>query len=130
MIKTFIGVLLILKPSYATNSTQIHGRKNFLRDAVAGATPRIIGGDKVTNGTFRYPWYTRVSGCGGQLVSPEFVLTAAHCIDVNCRLEDNGVKVCDWKKHMEVHVGLLCERQGEDERNCGQVRFCVHKYIV
>ena len=52
-----------------------------------GDTNRIIGGTTVSSGT--YPWFTALSSnssnvdhfCGGMLVSPEWVLTAAHCLD-------------------------------------------------
>ena len=55
---------------------------------------KIIGGSFVQPNT--YPWFTMLlyeregtyskQGCGGMLVSPEFVLTAAHCIDDPFRL--------------------------------------------
>ena len=50
-------------------------------------SPRIVGGVEVPANT--YPWYARgySSGfgsgslvCGGFLVAPEYVLTAAHCV--------------------------------------------------
>jgi len=54
---------------------------------------RIIGGSNVPLN--KYPWFTALSytdsqyvyfqGCGGMLVSPEFVLTAAHCISPEMR---------------------------------------------
>jgi secreted trypsin-like serine protease len=51
---------------------------------------RIVGGSFVPVG--KYPWFTSLRivkgntvidqfGCGGMLVSPEYVMTAAHCID-------------------------------------------------
>ena len=49
-------------------------------------TPKILGGNEAWKGA--YPWYSRPTikdfknwfGCGANLVSDQFVLTAAHCI--------------------------------------------------
>jgi V8-like Glu-specific endopeptidase len=70
---------------------------------------RIIGGTEVPLSTDRYPWFTlMLSGpnfrvCGGMLVAPEYVLTAAHCVGAF-----DGVQ-----------VGALCQAETD---NCGQVR--------
>eukprot|EP00979_Chaetoceros_neogracilis_P001305 scaffold227_cov236-Chaetoceros_neogracile.AAC.6 len=71
-----------------------------------GNTAKIVGGSKAS--VNEYPWYTALntSGnffyCGGQLISPKFVLTAAHC---------------DPKVGDKVQVGALCPA---DNNNCGQ----------
>ena len=71
-------------------------------------TPKIIGGSNAPRNA--YPWYAKGLdtydgswwGCGGTLVAPEFVLTAAHC--------DFGAFYSGFE------IGALCE----DVNNCGQ----------
>lgn len=44
-----------------------------------GPSPSVVGGTTAAQGEF--PWMTRLSmGCGGAVVAPRVVLTAAHCI--------------------------------------------------
>ncbi|GLZ80489.1 hypothetical protein Afil01_52960 [Actinorhabdospora filicis] len=44
------------------------------------ADTRIVGGTPTEPGEF--PWAVRLSmGCGGSLIAPDVVLTAAHCVD-------------------------------------------------
>ena len=69
-------------------------------------SPKIVNGEEVEAGT--YPWFVslRVGEqyvCGGFLVSPQFVLTAAHCLGEGAPIDN-------------VVVGALCRNSG----NCGQ----------
>ena len=44
-----------------------------------GVTPSVVGGTNAALGEF--PWMVRLSmGCGGAVVAPRVVLTAAHCV--------------------------------------------------
>ncbi|HEV2782420.1 MAG TPA: serine protease [Actinophytocola sp.] len=44
----------------------------------AAAGPDVVGGERAAPGEF--PWMVRLSmGCGGSLIAPDVVLTAAHC---------------------------------------------------
>ncbi len=61
-----------------------HQRRNTSTDSVVNATGRIIGGAMVESPE-RFPYYVSlVNGqyahvCGGSLIAPDIVLTAAHC---------------------------------------------------
>jgi len=80
--------------------------------------PRVIGGTKAPIGA--YPWFARSTiyndrdkwaGCSGSLVSPSFVLTAAHCIYGYDDFLNTGGYV----------IGSRCYGNGDpDNNNCGQ----------
>merc|ERR1712038_1909992 len=71
---------------------------------------RIIGGSNVRPET--YPWFARGTynnhknwwGCAGSLVTPEFVLSAAHCF---------------WAKDGGFQIGALCSPY-KNGKNCNQ----------
>ena len=86
---------------------------------------RIVGGSMASKG--QYPWFARgvdrrgnYHGCGGVLVTSDFILTAAHCTEPDAPYA--------------FEVGSLCHTKN---RNCGQkqeirkvIRVMTHpKYV-
>ena len=81
---------------------------NFASNAAAGISPKIVGGEFVTQG--EYPWFTMFAllrnngnfketfGCGASLIDPEWVLTAAHCVyDTSQYYDEFGVVIGAFK---------------------------------
>ena len=94
----------------------------FARDIIANNVNkinRIVGGSNAP--VAEYPWFTRLidrsggwAGCGGMLVAPEYVLTAAHCVSPST----------GWSaSQAAVEIGSVCP---QESNNCGQPKQTVN----
>jgi len=82
--------------------------------ARVGSIQRIVGGTSVLQSSQRYPWFVFLGNCGGMLVAPTFVLTAAHCLQSSN--EGGTVRVGSI-----AYIGLHCIRDNNEFfNNCGQ----------
>lgn len=87
-----------------------HNNSRHSNNVSESTTPKIVGGTIAPKGA--YPWFTIITdrtgnfwkGCGGMLVAPKYVLTAAHCIQ--------GVT----SSQISVMVGAYCFKNN----NCGE----------
>jgi len=83
----FLSTLLLFQASITTLATpteQEDGNDNhiLLLEGYQAATPRIIGGVDATAGSYPFFASLLVGGahsCGGSLIAPDVILTAAHC---------------------------------------------------
>ena len=52
---------------------------NANNSRIVDSSNRIVGGSDVP--VESYPWFVKFGGCGGSLISPEFVLTAGEFLE-------------------------------------------------
>jgi secreted trypsin-like serine protease len=87
----------------------------------APVSPKIVGGTAVPNGKYPFMAHIRIENlsngrvfyCGGSLIDPDSVLTAAHCVHPS----DAG---------KEIRVTLTVGRTDLSQQNQGQERFATY----
>lgn len=89
--KALIAVVIMATPAMAKDKTQSLLDKAIIRASdTSSGNERIVGGEKTT--IAQNPWQValvwaqstnnvKAQFCGGSIISPEWVVTAAHCID-------------------------------------------------
>lgn len=79
-----LAVFATTTTTTTSNAAEVEENRALLRGRELTPTTRIIGGDPVSSNEF--PWYASLQDdnfgpfCGGSLITGNYVLTAAHCV--------------------------------------------------
>ncbi|XP_066905043.1 venom serine protease 34-like [Halyomorpha halys] len=83
---------------------------------------RIVGGKETRKN--EYPWMVSISsGCGGSIISPWHILTAAHCIDKNMTVSVGRHQLYNDKNAVHYTISKVIKHEAYDGDSGGPLVY-------